>query len=290
MQEKIMVSVIIPAYNEEQGLHDSIAELHSVLEQIPYPNEVIVVDDGSLDRTAELARAEHVQLLTHLHNLGYGASLKTGIKYAQGEWIVITDADGTYPARYIPQLLAYMSEHGYDMAVGARTGENVNVPLVRRPAKWIITQLASYLTGFKIPDLNSGLRVFRRDLVEKFLPLLPDGFSFTTTITLASLVNGYKVWFEPIDYLPRVGRSKIKPARDTFNFIILILRTVMFYQPLKVFLPLSFLLFLLGLAVLFGSYLFTPKVMDTTVIVIFMTAIQMFAIGMLADLITRTRS
>jgi glycosyltransferase involved in cell wall biosynthesis len=178
------VSVVIPAYNEEEGLAADVAVVRRVMDESGLDCELIVVDDGSRDGTSEIAeQLEGIRLFRHPRNRGYGAALKTGIRHAEGEIIVITDADGTYPPRCIPDLVADM-QHA-DMAVGARTGEVVKVPLLRKPAKWFLTRLASYLAETDIPDLNSGLRAFRRSDAVRFWSVLPMGFSFTTTITLA---------------------------------------------------------------------------------------------------------
>lgn len=281
------VSIVIPAYNEEAGLRACLQDIQAAMRPVSYEYEIVVVDDGSLDNTAKIAQDSGARVLIHPSNRGYGAALKTGIRHAEGDIIVITDADGTYPARYIPTLVNLLQDGRYDMVVGARTGKQVHIPLLRRPAKWLITRFASYLAEMPIPDLNSGLRAFRRATLSEFLHLLPKGFSFTATITLAMLVNDHDVLFYPIDYMPRVGRSKIKPLQDTLNFFALIIRTVMYFRPLKVFTPLSVGLFVLALAVLLGSYLFTPKVMDITTVVIAMTAVQMAALGLLADAINK---
>jgi hypothetical protein len=165
----------------------------------------------------------------------------------------------------------------------------VKIPLIRRPAKWAINQLANYLSQASIPDLNSGLRVMRRDVLQRFIRLLPAGFSFTTTITLAMLTNGFPVRFEAIDYEQRSGRSKIRPIRDTLNFIQLIIRTVMYFEPLRIFVPLSGLLIFASVAVLVSSWLL-GKVMDVTTVVLFVAGIQMLATGMIADIIDRRLS
>jgi len=172
------------------------------------------------------------------------------------------------------------------MVVGARRGRNARIPAARRPAKWILNQLANYLTGARIPDLNSGLRVIRRDLWERFEPLYPDGFSLTTTITLAALTNGYAVRHVPIEYRRRIGRSKIRPVRDTLSFVQLILRTVLYFDPLKVFVPLSLLLLLASIIVGLASKL-SGEFMDVTTTALFVTGLQMLAIGALADLVTK---
>jgi glycosyltransferase involved in cell wall biosynthesis len=186
------VSVLIPAFNEEGAIA---ATLSAVLAQAPQFTdlEIIVINDGSTDRTAEIARSMPVTLLEHPSTRGYGAALKTGLRQAKFDVVVIADADGTYPLDEIPRLVAAMES--CDMAVGARTGSNVHVPLLRRPGKWLITRLAVYLSHQEIPDLNSGLRAFRKDVALRFLPLYPEGFSFTTTITLAMLTNSYRVAF-----------------------------------------------------------------------------------------------
>lgn len=283
--EKSGLSVVIPAYNEEKGIGDVIRKLQNIIGNSGCNYEIIVVDDGSTDKTADIVQETGVRLIQHPFNRGYGAALKTGIRHAQHDIVVITDADGTYPVDAIPSLVERMDK--YDMVVGARTGESVKIPFIRQPAKLMLGKIANYLTGTKIPDLNSGLRAFRKNIALKFFNILPSGFSFTTTITLAMLTNDYLVHYIPIDYYKRVGKSKIKPIRDTSRFLSLIFRTVMYFNPLKVFLPISTALFIAALAVFFYSLLFTPKIMDATVTIIIMTAVLVMVIGMLADLIDK---
>ena len=194
----VAVSVVIPAYNEEKSVAESVSELRSVFESIDAEVEIIVVDDGSRDATAREAKAAGARVLQHRSNRGYGASLKTGIVAASHNVIAITDADGTYPAKYLPQMLEEL-EHA-DMVVGARTGADVNIPLSRKPAKWFLRVMANYVSATKIPDLNSGLRVFRRDVAMQYFAILSDQFSFTTTITLASVCNDHPVEYIPINY------------------------------------------------------------------------------------------
>ena len=285
LDEKSGLSVVIPAHNEEKGVGDVIRKLQNTLENSGCNYEIIVVDDGSTDKTADIVQETGVRLIQHPFNRGYGAALKTGIRQAQHDIVVITDADGTYPVDAIPSLVERMDK--YDMVVGARTGESVKISFIRRPAKWILGKIANYLTGTNIPDLNSGLRVFKKSIAFRFFNILPSGFSFTTTITLAMLTNDYLVDYIPIDYYKRVGKSKIKPIRDTSRFLSLIFRTVLYFNPLKVFLPLSALLFLTGVGVLLYSLLFTPKVMDIMVIVITMASVQVAVMGLLADLIDK---
>lgn len=283
----MQISVIIPAYNEGESIVSVLKEIEDVMSHSSLSYEIVVVNDGSTDKTAEVLRngGLNIRVFDHRVNRGYGAALKTGISKAQSEIVVITDADGTYPLERIPELASYMKD--YDMVVGARSGVSVKIPWIRKPAKWLINGLANYLTGVKIPDLNSGLRAVKKSVVNRFIRLLPDQFSYTATITLAMLTNGYQVKYVPVDYHPRIGHSKIRPIRDTLNFVQLIIRTVMYFNPLKIFVPLSLALFFMSVGVFLYSYFFTPKVMDITTVILFVSAVQVLAIGMVADLINK---
>jgi glycosyltransferase involved in cell wall biosynthesis len=220
-------------------------------------------------------------------NRGYGAALKTGFAAARHRVVMITDADGTYPEDRIPDLLACIDD-GAEMVVGARRGVDVHIPLVRRPAKAALRLLASYLAGTPIPDLNSGLRAFRRELVLRYRPILPEGFSFTTTITLASLTNGHRVDYVDISYAHREGRSKIKPIRDTLGFTALIIRTVMYFNPLKVFYPVFGVLFVLLLGSLaYDLFIEKPPNLGDKTVFLFMAAVQVLSVGLLADLVEK---
>jgi glycosyltransferase involved in cell wall biosynthesis len=280
VRPSIPFSVVIPAFNEEKGIVPTLRELREVLAGLDY--ELVVVDDGSKDRTAELARAEGVIVIQQPLNRGYGASLKTGIRRAKHDVIVITDADGTYPASAIPALVAGCET--YEMVVGARVGSNVAIPLVRRPAKWMLGKLASYLAGRPIPDLNSGLRAMRRDLVRQYEHLLPSGFSFTTTITLSALCRDHLVRFDPIDYRAREGESKIR-ARHAYDFFLLILRTIVYFNPLKIFLPVGLAFFLAGLAKF--AYDVTKENLSESAVFAFITAFLMWGLGLLSDQLSR---
>ncbi|MGB3906452.1 MAG: glycosyltransferase family 2 protein [Anaerolineae bacterium] len=278
------VSIVIPAFNEEKGIGSTLTQLNRVMTQLDMPYEIIVVDDGSTDATAELVRQQQgVRLIQHHSNRGYGAAIKTGIRQAYHDWIAIIDADGTYPPSAIPVLVEESDE--YDMVIGARTG--ADVPLVRRPAKWFIARLAEYLAETNIPDLNSGLRVFRKDVALSYFNILPSRFSLTITITIAFLSDHYLVKFVPIQYHKRAGKSKISPIQDTLNFVQLILRTIMYFNPLKVLLPISCVLLLL--AVIIGAYslLIQGRVMDITVITLTMAALQITVVAMIADMIQK---
>ena len=291
------VSVIIPAYNERAAVGGQVASVRQALQRRGITHEVIVVDDGSQDGTTEEAVRAEARVLRHLKNRGYGAAIKTGIAAAKYETIAITDADGTYPSEQIPALLEILKTA--DMAVGARTGANVNIPLIRRPGKWMLRWLAERIAGQPIPDLNSGLRVFRRELALQYFPVLSNKFSFTTTITLALLADDYHVVYHPIDYYARVGQSKIVP-RHFMDFIILVLRMAMLFQPLKVFLPaalsfggLGFIKLIYDVAASFlrhpeneWSIFYTP-VLSTSAILLLLTGLQFLLIGMVADGVVR---
>ena len=279
------VSIVIPAYNEESGIGSVIDTIHTEMRAIGCEYEVLVVNDGSTDNTANAVKQnEYVRIISHSENQGYGAALKTGINNARFDNILITDADGTYPVTAFRDLIK--NADSFDMVVGARVGKNVKIPWVRRPAKYILNKLANYLVEQKIPDLNSGLRLFKKDLVKKFFPLLPSGFSFTTTVTLAMMTNGYSVKYFPIDYLKREGKSKIKPIKDTIGFTILIIRTVLCFNPLKVFIPLFLILFFLGLGKFVWDAIWYKDIGEVSIIIL-LAALQIAVVGMLADLIDR---
>lgn len=279
------LSVIIPAYNEAGGITEVVERLTPVLSSLDRDTELLVVDDGSADDTAALAQKAGAQVVRHEQNRGYGASLKSGIRRASHDLVAILDADCTYPPEALPELLA--SVDGNDMVVGARKKGKVHIPLIRRPAKAVLRWLASYLSGHSIPDLNSGFRVMRRPVVNRYLGLLPSGFSFTTTITLAMLVSGFGVKYVDIEYHARAGRSHIRPIRDTLGFLSLILRTVMYFNPLRIFVPLALVFFTAGAAVFGLSWAYLERPLDTTSLLLIVTGVQLGALGLLADLIAK---
>jgi glycosyltransferase involved in cell wall biosynthesis len=287
------VTVVIPAYNEQGAVRAQVEAVERVLQSQRIPNEIIVVDDASADDTADEALRAGARVLRHLENRGYGASIKTGMDAALYDTVVIIDADGTYPPEEIPALLAKLEDA--DMAVGARTGKKVHIPLVRRPAKWLLGLLANQIAGRKIPDLNSGLRAFRRDCLRQYYPILSNRFSFTTTSTLALLADDYRVVYHPISYHPRIGQSKITP-RHFMDFTMLVLRMAMLFQPMKIFVPLALGCMSLGiLKVIFDivsiiprtgnfdwSFIYKP-VLSTSSILLLLVGLQLLLIGMVAD-------
>lgn len=283
----IELTVLVPVYNEAEGVKRVLDRLIEVAEGMPVQTEVIAVDDGSTDGTSEILRQyrSRIRALQHTENRGYGAALKTGTAAAAGRWVALLDADGTYPVKRLPDLWAEISE-GTSMVIGARTAPGAKIPLIRRPAKWFLRRLAAMLTGHPIPDLNSGFRIYNRDRAENYLPLLPDGFSFTSTITIAFLSDGLGVNFIPIDYATRAGRSKIRPIRNTYDFFILILRTSVFFAPLRFFSPIGLSLMLAG-AVLVGYRALVGAAFGATSVILFVAGLQLLAVGLLADLVNR---
>lgn len=277
----MQISIVIPAFNEELGVDSVVRELRDTIGRNGIEGEIIVVDDGSRDRTAEIAAAAGARVLRHRSNRGYGAALKSGITAARNDLIVMIDADGTYPSQYIPEMLKALETA--DMVVAARVGPNVKIPLVRRPAKWVLNRLANYMTNAKIPDLNSGLRAFRRHIAMQYFSILPDQFSWTTTITLAMHCDKYAVAYLPIDYRARRGKSKIVPW-DAGSFAILVLRTAMLFRPLRVFMPVVLLCLIYGVVKMSIDMARDPNI-SASALLAFVSALIILLIGMLGDAI-----
>jgi len=278
------LSIIIPVYNEEKSIALTLEEILSIMEKSNIEYEIIVVNDGSSDKTGEILdkyKNERIKVVNQDKNCGYGASIKTGIRFAKFDKIAITDADSTYPNDRLPELYNTCSD--YDMVVGARSFKNL--PSKTKPAKWLIIKLANYITKTKIPDINSGLRVFRKESFMPFLPIIPDGFSLTTTITLGMLSGGYRVKFISIDYFAREGKSKIKPFKDTSGFLKLIFKMGLYFAPLKIFMPISIFFFLLGIAWGLFSWLYLGIFADTSTIIIILASLQVALLALLAELI-----
>ena len=276
------VAVVIPAYNEENAIVDGVAEVHAVMSKLPFSYEVVVVNDGSSDNTGTNAEKTQARVLHQPINRGYGAALKRGIVASNSTFVVITDADGTYGPEYLPEMFELAKTA--DMVVGDRGAAMHNIPLIRRPAKWMLNSLANYLAQQNINDLNSGLRVFRRDALLSFLPLLPSGFSFTTTITLCMICADLNVVYHPIQYGRRIGKSKIKPT-DFFNFILLVLRVIVLFKPLRIFLPAGGLLILLGVAKFI--YDVTLWNLSESAVLAILGGFMCWSLGLIADMISR---
>lgn len=276
------LAVVIPAFNEQGGVGAIVSRVRASLEGAPFSFGITVVDDGSTDGTADEAEAHGARVIRLGENGGYGAALKAGIYDTESQYVAITDADGTYPPEQIPVLFKHLP--GADMVVGSRAMTDVSIPHIRRPAKMFLNWLASYLSGRRIPDLNSGLRIMRRSTLLRFIQLLPSGFSFTSTITLAMLCTGHRVIYIPVECAARVGSSKIRAA-DFSAFLMLVLRTVVLFNPLKVFLPLGTALACIGLVKLaYDLYIWN---LSETAVMAFLSAIIVWAVGLLADMIAR---
>jgi polyisoprenyl-phosphate glycosyltransferase len=280
------VTVVLPVYNESGHLRQEIDRIRDALEASPYSYEIVVVDDGSDDGSGEqLDELDGIRLIRFAQNRGSGSARKAGTHAARGRVVVWTDADMTYPNERIPELVTELA--GWDQVVGARTSEEGTAKLARVPTKWFIRRLASYLVETPIPDLNSGLRAFRADVARQYLHLLPPGFSCVTTITMSFLANGYSVKYLPIEYSPRAGRSKFHWWRDTRRYLTQVVRLVLSYNPLRIFLPLGILLTVLGLAKLGYDWVDKDFRLAANTLLILFAAFQVFAIGLLADLFVR---
>ena len=280
------VSVVLPVYNERGHLRAEIDRVRAALEASPYTFEIIVVDDGSDDGSEQdLPLIDGIRLIRHSKNRGSGTARRTGTTAARGRVVVWTDVDMTYPNDLIPELVAQLD--GCDHVVGARRTEQGTKRMVRVPAKWFIRRLASYLTETDIPDLNSGLRAFRRDVAMQYVHHLPPGFSCVTTLTMSFLSNGYTVKYVPIDYFPRAGKSKFHWRRDTTRYLMQVVRMTLSYNPLKVFLPVGLTLLLVGLAKLVYDWIDKDFRLAANTLLILLAALQGIAVGLLADLVVR---
>ena len=280
------VSIVLPVFNEAGHLGEEIDRIRKTMDDSEYSYEIIVVDDGSSDGSDELLRElSGIELIQFRQNRGSGAARKYGTMSARGRVVVWTDVDLTYPNDQIPALVAEVN--GWDQVVGARRSEQGTVKVLRGPAKWLIRRLASYLTGVRIPDLNSGFRAFRREVADQFLYLLPRGFSCVTTITLAFLTNGYSVKYVPIDYFPRAGESKFHWWADTRRYLMQVVRMVLMYEPLRMFGPPSVLLLLVGAGKLIFDLIDKGGRIATNTIVLFVVAVALGLLGLLADLLVQ---
>lgn len=280
------ISIIIPAYNEAEGIGETLTKIFETMDAAHYDYEVIVVNDGSSDATPEIVKKfTRAMLVSHPRNRGSGASTNTGLRHARAEICVMTDGDGTYPVQDIPRLLEAMND--YDMVIGARTREAGTMKVLRAPAKWFIRQLASYLTDTKIPDLNSGLRAFKKTNALRYVHILPHGQSWVSTITLAHLSDDLDVKWIPIDYYERKGTSKFRPVQDTYNYFMLVLRTVMYFNPLKILFPLGVIFLLAGTLRQLWWFAIGNLVVHSSNVLLVLTGLNIIMMALLADLVVR---
>ena len=275
------ISVVIPALNEEPVIGKTVSRIREL-----HPDfEVIVVDDGSTDQTAEAADRAGATVIRHPYNIGNGAAVKTGIRRASGDLVVIMDGDGQHDPADISRLLA--EAHQYDLVVGARSGRSQASP-GRRLANWLYNRLASYVGKFSIEDLTSGFRVFRRKTVLNYLYLFPNTFSYPTTSTLAYLRSGLTIQYVPITAAKRIGRSKIRPFRDGSRFLLIIIRIATLFSPLRVFLPLSILFFTVGITNYTYTYVKLHSFTNMSALLL-SVSMMIFLLGLISEQITQMR-
>lgn len=281
MKQGSRISLIIPAYNEEKIIEQVITQA----KQVSAISEILVVDDGSSDNTAQIASDLGVKLLRHPYNKGNGAAIKSGLRAATGEVVLFMDADGQHQPEEIEALLKEIEQ--YDLVVGSRTTSSES-SLFRRMGNSLLNKLASYLAGIKIPDLTSGFRAAKRKRMLEFIHLLPNGFSYPTTTTLAFIKAGYNVKFVPIKALKRVGQSKIRLLRDGMKFFVIILKIITLFHPLKIFLPFSLAFFLTGVAYALYTIITEMDITDPSVLLISM-GILIFLVGLVSEQIAALR-
>ena len=281
MADASSVSIVIPAYNEAEVIASVIASLRSAAAW----HEIIVVDDGSADGTAAAAAAAGARVISHPYNKGNGAAVKSGIRGATGEHVLILDGDGQHRPEDAMRITSRLGE--YDLVIGARS-KTTQATHARRFGNGALNSLASYLTGREIPDLTSGFRAARREHLREFLHLLPNGFSTPTTTTLAFIKAGYNVAFEPVEARTRIGQSKIRFAQDGAKFLMIILKIVTLFSPLRVFLPISLAAFVLGTAYALATIVTQSKIPNGAVLLI-MFAVIVFLVGLVSEQIAALR-
>jgi glycosyltransferase involved in cell wall biosynthesis len=275
------VSIVIPAMNEANAIGGVVSQLRGAAAW----REIIVVDDGSADETAARARAAGACVVRHPYNKGNGAAVKSGLRRASGEFVLIIDADGQHPPEDAQRIVARLGE--YDLVIGARA-VTTHANTARRAGNAVLNGLASYLTGRPIPDLTSGFRGARTECLREFIHLLPNGFSTPTTTTLAFIKAGYSVAFEPIDARPRAGHSKIRFAQDGARFLLILLKIVTLFSPLRIFLPLSAFTFTAGAIYGLWNMAANGKIPNGSVILI-LFAVIVFLVGLVSEQIASLR-
>lgn len=280
-----MISIVIPALNEERGIGATVTDIAGVLTAAGLmPFEIIVVDDGSTDGTGKAATKAGARIIRHPHNVGYGRSLKKGIEEATYDTIAICDADGTYPAAAIPELVRLYNE-GFDMAVGQRHGPHYRQSALKMPLRAVLRFLVEWTAGRRIPDINSGLRVFSRTAAMKYFPHLCDTFSFTTSMTLAYMMTRRFVTYYKIEYFERTGSSKVRLFRDSLKTLQYVIEAIVYYNPLKIFLLLSLICGVMAAIIMLISLYFSIVTGIMLAVGSTVAAIIMFGIGMLAVLL-----
>jgi len=293
--EPVKATIVLPCYNEQDHVLQELERITAAMEASGYSYELLVIDDASTDNTLAVLREAQPQfprmkLLPFHRNGGSGTARRIGTERAGGEIVVWTDADMTYPNERIPELIQLLEDDPtVDQVVGARTTEAGTYKLLRVPAKWTIRKIAQSLTGTKIPDLNSGLRAFRRAVSLPYLRLLPPGFSCVTTLTLSFLSNQHDVMYVPIDYYKRAGRSKFNFVSDAYRYILQVLRMVMYFNPLKLLMPVALWLVGLGVLKVIFDLVVHPVRLAINTLLLLVSGLIIAAMALLADLIVRSR-
>jgi len=280
------LTILMPAYNEEAVIPEVISRIEDVMSMLDLKYEILVVDDGSDDQTTESARAAGARVVRHPENIGNGAAIKTGIRNAKGKTLLMMDADGQHPPEVIPELLENVKS--YDMVVASRTKQS-ETSFHRDIANRIYNRLASYITGKKIEDLTSGFRAINTEVVRGFVYLLPNTFSYPTTITLALLRSGRSLLYIPFESKKRVGKSKIKLIRDGLRFLLIILRISTYYSPLKVFIPISLMMFILGFGYGLFKVIFLGLPYGPTSAMLMTVSVVIFLVGLVSEQVAQLR-
>ena len=281
------LNIILPAFNEEKGIRNTLEKLLPVALQNDW--DVTVINDGSIDETEQILKEiSGIHVFNHPYNKGYGAALKTGIRNSSSEYVAFFDADGQHNSEDLVKL--YSNINNFDMLIGERNHDS-HQNWSRRPGKWLLSKTANFLSGKKIPDINSGLRIIKRSAINRVLHLMPDGFSFSTTSTITFYTLGHDVAFYPITVNKRIGRSTVRQLKHGSNTILLILRLIILFNPLKVFIPASILVFILGIIyeIIYAIILIPGVKILPTSLLAFIVAILIFFFGLVVDQISELR-
>ena len=283
-----LLSVVLATHDEEGHVLDELERIDRSLREAGFGYEIIVVDDASTDSTPDrVASWGRARLIRLERNRGSGAARRIGTRAATGKYVAWTDVDLTYPNERFPEFVELLERERVDQVVGVRTSEAGTLKVLRRPAKWFVRRLASYLVRADIPDLNSGMRVFRRDVAARYLDLLPPGFSCVSTLSLAFLANDHRVRYLDVEYASRVGRSKFHPLRDTYLYVLQVLRMITYFEPLRIFGPIAIGLLVLASGKLVYDLIAHPVYVASNTLLLFMAAFNALALGLLADVASK---
>lgn len=291
----VHATIVLPCYNEQEHVLEEIERISRSMDASGYSYELLVIDDASTDDTLQVLRGAapaypNLRLLEFHRNGGSGTARRVGTQQARGEVVVWTDADMSYPNERIPELVGMvLSDPTVDQVVGARDTERGSYRFLRVPAKWVIRRIAEWLTNTKIPDLNSGLRAFRREVALPYLRLLPPGFSCVTTLTMSFLHNQHEIRYVPIAYSTRAGTSKFHFTKDAYRYILQVVRMVMYFNPLKVLMPPALWLLLLGVGKMVYDVVAHPVRISNNTLFILLAGMIIASLALLADLTVRSR-